>query len=227
MPEFTVLFAAVLLAAEPQVFHAQGEMAGEVTPTSVSLQSRLTSVQKLTDGDVPGITGVASFEMSEHDHFRSSRRTDWLKADVERDFIIKVKVDGLKPATRYYYRLVYGGDQDAVQTGETCSFRTLQGNDGTDEASFVVVTGMNYMSFHYGKVKNRNRTGVGAYQGDDKQLGFPALATIVKMKPDFFVGTGDNVYYDSHDDREATELKDLRRKWHEQLIKQHSFCKFE
>ena len=77
---------------------------------------------------------------------------------------------------------------------------------------------MNYMSFHYGKVKNGKRTGVGAYRGDDKQLGFPALATIAKMKPDFFVGTGDNVYYDSHDDREATKLKDLRRKWHEQFV---------
>ncbi|MBM79017.1 MAG: alkaline phosphatase [Planctomycetaceae bacterium] len=193
-------------------------MAGEVTPTSVILQSRLTSARKLTDGDVPGVAGAARFELSEDDKFRSSRKTDWLKADAKNDFIVKVKVGDLKPATRYYYRLIYGADQDAVQTGETCSFRTLQGSGGTDEASFVVVTGMNYMSFHYGKVKSGKRTGVGAYQGDDKQLGFPALVTIAKMKPDFFVGTGDNVYYDSHDDREATELKDLRRKWHEQFV---------
>jgi len=217
MPELIIL-ASVLLAVEPEVFHAQGEMAGEVTPTSVILQSRLTSSQKLTDGDVPGIAGVARFELSEHDDFRSLRRTDWLKADAENDFIIKVKVDGLSPATRYSYRLIYGADQETVQTGARCSFRTLQRSDGTDEASFVVVTGMNYMSFHYGKLKNGKRTGVGAYQGDDKQLGFPALATIAKMKPDFFVGTGDNVYYDSHDDREAIELKDLRRKWHEQFV---------
>ncbi len=217
MSEFT-LIAALLLAAEPQIFHAQGEMAGEVTPTSVILQSRLTPAEKLTDGDVPGIAGLARFELSEHDDFRSSRSTDWLNAESENDFIIKIKVDGLKPATRYYYRLIYGEDRDVAQTGEPCSFRTLQGRDGTDEASFVVVTGMNYMSFHYGKVKNGKRTGVGAYRGDDKQLGFPALATIAKMKPDFFVGTGDNVYYDSHDDREATKLKDLRRKWHEQFV---------
>ncbi|MCP4170704.1 MAG: hypothetical protein GY758_08035 [Fuerstiella sp.] len=217
MPEI-ILIASMLLAAEPQVFHAHGEMAGEVTPTSVILQSRLTATQKLTDGDVPGTVGAACFELSEHDDFRQSRTTGWLKADAENDFIIKVRVDDLTSATRYYYRLIYGADQNAVQTGETCSFRTLQGSDGTDEVSFVVVTGMNYMSFHYGKVKNGKRTGVGAYQRDDKQLGFPALATIAKMKPDFFVGTGDNVYYDSHDDQEATELKDLRRKWHEQFV---------
>ncbi len=218
MSGFSLLFSALLLAAVPQVFHAQGEMAGEVTQTSVILQSRLTSVAKLTDGDVPGMAGVARFELSERDDFRSARMTDWLKAEPENDFIVKVKVDGLNPATRYYYRLIFGADRDSVQTGETCSFRTLQGRESTDEVSFVVVTGMNYMSFHYGKVKKGKRTGVGAYRGENKHLGFPALATMLKKKPDFFVGTGDNVYYDSHDDREATELKDLRRKWHEQFV---------
>ena len=218
MSGFSLLLSATLLVTDPQVFHAQGEMAGEVTQTSVVLQSRLTSVSRLTDGDVSGMAGVARFELSERDDFRSARMTDWLKAEPESDFMIKVNVGGLKPATRYYYRLIYGQNQDSVQAGETCSFRTLQGRDGTDEVSFVVVTGMNYMSFYYGKVRNRKRTGVGAYRGEDKHLGFPALATMLKMKPDFFVGTGDNVYYDSHDDREATELEGLRRKWHEQFV---------
>ena len=34
------------------------------------------------------------------------------------------------------------------------------------------------------------------YSGPDKHLGYPALVSILKVKPDFFVGTGDNVYYD-------------------------------
>lgn len=218
MSGFSVLFSAVLLATQPQPYHAQGELAGEVTETSVILQSRLTSTPRLVDGDVPGIAGVARFEVSEQDDFRSSRLTDWLTAEAEYDYIVKTKVTGLKPATRYYYRLVFGPDQDAVETGPTCSFKTLQGENGTDAVSFVVVTGMNYMSFHYGKVKNGKRTGVGAYQGDDKQLGYPALATMAKMEPDFFVGTGDNVYYDSHDDWEATDTEGMRRKWHEQFV---------
>jgi len=218
MIEFSFLLSAILFAFESPVFHAQGEMAGEVAPTSVILQSRLTSVARLTDGDVSGRAGVARFELSERDDFLSVRTTNWLTAESANDFIVKVKVDGLKPATRYYFRLIYGADRDSVQKGKTCSFRTLQGRDGTDEVSFVVVTGMNYRSFHDGKVKNGKRTGVGAYRGEDKHLGFPALATMVKMKPDFFVGTGDNVYYDSHDDQEATELKGLRRKWHEQFV---------
>jgi len=52
---FSFLLSAMLITADPQVFHAQGEMAGEVSPTSVILQSRLTSVAKLTDGDLAGV----------------------------------------------------------------------------------------------------------------------------------------------------------------------------
>ena len=40
MSGFSLLLSATLLVTDPQVFHAQGEMAGEVTQTSVVLQSR-------------------------------------------------------------------------------------------------------------------------------------------------------------------------------------------
>ena len=56
-----------------------------------------------------------------------------------------------------------------------------------------------------------------SYRGEDKLRGFPALETIRKMKPTFFVGTGDNIYYDSHDEREATTLTQMRKKWHQQF----------
>ena len=39
-------------------------MAGEVTETSVILQSRLTRSTELVDGDLPGSPGVARFELS-------------------------------------------------------------------------------------------------------------------------------------------------------------------
>jgi alkaline phosphatase D len=213
----SLLALAVSAAAQPRVFHAQGEMTGEVTKTSAILQSRLTASAGLVDGDAPGIAGVARFEISEREDFQTSRMTDWLHARAETDFIVKTKVAGLKPGARIYYRLIFGANEDAVQTGETCAFSALQGKHGDDDVSFVVVTGMNYMSFHYGLSRNGKRTGVRAYRGPDKQLGFPALATLLKMKPDFFVGTGDNVYYDSGDSMHADTIKGMRRKWHEQF----------
>ena len=205
---------------DPTIFHALGEMAGEVGMDSVILQSRLTASERLVDGDVPGVVGVARFEIADRENFEGARFTDWLEAVPEKDFIVKAKVGGLQSGQRYFYRLIYGPDREHTKTGEVCSLRTLQGKDKAAEVSFVVVTGMNYMSFHYGKLQQGMRTGVGAYQGNDKHLGYPALATMAEMKPDFFVGTGDNVYYDSHDDREATDARGMRRKWHEQFVRQ-------
>ena len=124
-----------------------------------------------------------------------AKRTPWLKAQAANDFIVKIKVTDLKPATRYFYRAVYGPNKSNAKGGPVGSFSTLQGATGDKEVSFVVVTGMNYMSFHYGKLGGkdpktnfRTRNLATSYQGKDKALGFPALETIRKLKPTFFVG---------------------------------------
>ena len=47
-----------------QIDHLLGEMAGELTSRSVILQSRLTAPRLNTDGDVPGVDGVARFQIA-------------------------------------------------------------------------------------------------------------------------------------------------------------------
>ena len=189
----------------PEMTNGQGEMAGEVTTTSVVLQSRLTVGSELVEGDVPGTEGMAHFELSTTSGFADSFESDWMTATPDYDFIVKTKIDGLNPGTRYYYRLVYGPNQDLVRAGPTRTFETLDGADVASDASFVVVTGMRYGGFQ------------NAYDGPDKALGYPALATILDMRPDFFVGTGDNVYYDSGGPPARTPAE-LRQKWHEQFV---------
>ncbi|MBC8443385.1 alkaline phosphatase D family protein, partial [PVC group bacterium] len=189
--------------------HGQGEMTGEVTETSAILQSRLTWGDKLIGGDLPGCPGAACFELGTDRAHQGAIRTEWLPALPEHDFIVKARVAGLKPATRYYYRLLYGVSKNDVKKGRTCTFKTLPGAAGEQHASFVVVTGMNYSEFHFG---------ARAYKGEDKHLGYPALASILKLKPDFFVGTGDNVYYDQPSRGAAKTQAEIRAKWHEQFI---------
>jgi alkaline phosphatase D len=64
---------------------------------------------------------------------------------------------------------------------------------------------MNYFTFHH-------------YEGPaDKDLGYPALETILGMNPDFFVGTGDNVYYDAYPIPYRAQ-SELRSGWHQQLV---------
>lgn len=200
------------------VHHAQGEMAGEVTDTSVILQSRLTAAVELVDGDFRGSPGVGRFEISTDETFVDPRETEWINASAGYDYIVKTKVEGLAPGTRYFYRLRYGKDVGSTSVGRTCSFRTHDGAEMSSPVSFVVVTGMNYAFFHYGK----DGRGEKMYTGPDKDLGYPALETILNMKPNFFVGTGDNVYYDHPMATRARTPAELRRKWHEQFVQPRS-----
>ena len=101
-----VLTAGTVSAAD--IHNGQGEMAGEVTATSVILQSRLTRSAVLIEGDLPGSPGVARFELSAAEDFADPRVTEWMAALPRNDFIVKTRISGLTPATRYYYRLRYG-----------------------------------------------------------------------------------------------------------------------
>ncbi|MCH7857783.1 MAG: alkaline phosphatase D family protein [Gemmatimonadetes bacterium] len=190
----------------PDITNGQGEIAGEVTMTSVILHSRLTVGSELVEGDLPGAEGAAHFELSTTSDFEDSFESDWMRATPGNDHIVKTQIDGLNSGTRYYYRLIYGPDRDLVRTGPTRTFETLDGAEVASEVSFVVVTGMRYNAFQ------------NAYDGPDKALGYPALATILDMRPDFFVATGDNVYYDVPFQAAAKTPAELRKKWHEQFV---------
>ena len=76
----------------------------------------------------------------------------------------------------------------------------------------MIVTSMNYAQFF----DNTSR----GYAGPDKVLGYPALATMLAMKPEFFIATADNAYYDVPFAGRADTATTMRQKWHEQLGKQ-------
>lgn len=217
------------------VFLAQGIMSGEPTSASIILQSRLTGSDTLVDGDIPGKAGMGKFEISENENYEDAQFSELLIADSISDFILKYKFSGLKPATKYVYRLHFGNENEDQFVSQNGSFKTNPGKDQSSESSFVVVTGMNYYHFHYGKY---NRTK--AYSGKDKNLGYPALKSILDLKPDFFVGTGDNVYFDHPNEnnfrsnfdkgnephpggylgKEVISEAGMRRKYHEQFSQQ-------
>ena len=214
----TLIVAAAIFGAgshaAAQIAHLQGEMSGEVSSSSVILQSRLTATEKDSDGDVPGAPGWARFELADNPSFENSRHTEWLAAVAQYDFMIKAKVEDLEPATRYYYRLEFGETKQPGRQGPARTFKTHPAPETIASCRFVVVTGMNYHYFHYGGPGN----GRPAYSGPDKQLGYPALVSMLQRKPDFFVGTGDNVYYDSPRETSARTARQMRKKWHEQFV---------
>ncbi|MCK5702156.1 MAG: alkaline phosphatase D family protein [Cyclobacteriaceae bacterium] len=231
-----LLIAAIIISCKPirqEIFLGQGIMAGEATSTSVILQSRLTVSKILINGDLTGIQGVGRFEIDEDSSFSIPIYSDFIEALPENDFIIKKKIEGLKSGTRYFYLLRYGKDSNSLFKSEIGSFKTLPGPDSDTKTSFVIVTGMNYYHFHFGQYDSTR-----AYTGNDKDLGYPALQAIKDLSPDYFIGTGDNVYFD-HPNKETfdnainagnnpnpgryggVEVKNeegMRRKYHEQFV---------
>ena len=199
-------------SAFAEIHHAQGEMAGEVTATSVLLQTRLTAAPAMDEsGDVPGKEGVACFEWSESVDFAPLTRAKWSTATADHDFIIRSMISNLKPGTLYHYRIVFGETRESAQAGPVRSFKTLS---ESGPVSFCMGSCMNYHAFMHGKA---NGGGPVTATEEDKKLGYPSFAAMTALKPDFFIGTGDIVYYDHPPQTAAQTLPELRKKWHEQF----------
>lgn len=216
LPVFTFGLLALLSLALPsrgaEINFAQGLLAGEVSPTTAILQARLTASTGLVDGDVPGAPGVARFEIDTAESFASARRTPWLQATPEGDFIVKHKVDGLLPGTVYHFRIVAGAGTAQARPGPAGRFRTLPAETSPTAIKFVLLSCLNYSNFRDGAGKRP------AYAGPDRDLGYPALEPLRKLEPDFTIFAGDCVYYDHPRNKRAQTQSELRKKWHEQYV---------
>ena len=212
-----LLVCSASLPASAEIHTAQGLLAGEVTAGSVLLQTRLTAApgpELDAEGDVPGEEGVACFEYGTAADFAGAARTAWMRAEAGRDFIVRAAVSGLQPATLYHYRVLAGVTETEAAPGRAGSFRTLPGGSSDAPLSFVMGSCMNYHSFMSGK---SNGGGPVTATEEDRRLGYPAFAAMAELKPAFFIGTGDIVYYDHPAPTAAKTLPELRRKWHEQF----------
>ncbi len=232
----TLLIATVIVSCKPviqDIYLGQGIMAGEATSTSVILQSRLTVSDTLTNGDLTGKEGIARFEIDKDSTFNNPLYSYFTESRSENDFIIKRKVEGLEPGNKYFYRLQFGKDKNSLFESEVATFKTLPGPNSNTKLSLVVVTGMNYYKFHFGNYEEGT-----AYSEADKLRGYPALRAIHNLNPDYFIGTGDNVYFDhpnkANFDRavnagrnpnpgrykgmEVVDEEGMRRKYHEQFV---------
>jgi alkaline phosphatase D len=123
------------------------------------------------EGAVPGTSGQVRvlYKMPEESEWQ---KTQWQNVDVERDYTKQIRLDGLNPNTTYQIRAET--ESGNVVEGQ---FQTAPRASQEERVLFTVSTGQ-------------------AYHDQDMSEGFKIYAAMLKLKPRFFVHTGDIVYYD-------------------------------
>lgn len=200
----------VAVNPEPaEIFLAQGLMSGEVTHESVFLQTRFTAVPAITEGKVPGVAGVGRFEYSTDPRFGNSQFSEWQEVHENNDFILRAAITGLKPRTSYHFRAIYGTDRGEGKMSDVAEFRTSPSARQSASIHFVLTSCLNYAFFQdTSKPQHASK--------QDRELGYPALVSILQQRPDFLIINGDCVYYDHPYKTRARTQTEMRDKWHEQ-----------
>ena len=148
----------------------QGPMIGATTPDGFTVWSRAS-----------GAFGVVIEYASDRD-FSDARTTAAVQAGPEDDYVTRIRVSGLKPDTRYYYRVRTDGENDNRN-------RPLPFHVQTAPA------GLRPLRIAFGSCAR--------VQLDDRQPVFDAIAA---MEPDLFLWLGDNIYADSDAEVAFTDM---------------------
>ncbi len=202
-------FSQCKTISQPEEFFCN-LLAGEATQTSVVLQARLHSSDTLVNNDIKGLEGYIKFCITRDLESQFYMESNFFHATDSNDFIAKYEFAGLRPSQKYFYRISYGRDSINTTSSAWNSFKTLNSSNSDKSVSFVVVTGMNFEAFRNGNSKSN----ILKADNDVKKSGFPAFHSIAACKPDFWIGNGDNVYYDKPENSPAISLQDMRLRWH-------------
>lgn len=211
----------VTAKSEPQrgleaPYLANGVRTGEVSPTSAVIWCRLTENGKPNPEylpipgwtkeqiryipvsawpwESPGVHGWArvSWGTSSSPPFTTS----WLKAEPTNDFCVQFTLDNLEPGTKYYYRVQTAGPTlQPRRWGKPQSFCTAPAPDQVVDVLFTCRTGQRFD------------------RREDKADGLFIYPAMQALQPNFYVGLGDEIYYDGGDFIAKTR-DEARYKWH-------------
>jgi alkaline phosphatase D len=225
--EFTAATSAVDQRARRGAtpYQAMGIRIGEVTADSAQIWTRLTrAAEANADGvrflgantkavsaeaqfpegkvladmerSVPGEVGEIKLSYWPVDEPGEPTQTLWMPVDPGADFTYQFTIDGLRPGTKYALRTesrALGGE--TVTSTVEGGFRTAPPASAASTVKFFVV-------------------GCQAYASRDAGSdGHQVYRAMLEQDPDFFVHTGDAVYYDVSFPY-ATSLELMRHKWH-------------
>ncbi len=139
-------------------------------------------------GATPGKDGMARLSYRETGQEKWTQ-TEWIPVDPEKSFTHQFGLSGLSAGTKYEILVEASPTGKKVSASIEGKFGTATAPDVPSDVNFIVTTGT-------------------SYQDIDSDMGYKFYMSSLKLDPDFFVHTGDIVYYDG-----AAKTIDLAR-WH-------------
>ncbi|MCC5937180.1 MAG: alkaline phosphatase D family protein [Lunatimonas sp.] len=118
----------------------------------------------------------------------------WVQVFQRDDFTARIPLEGLKPSTSYRVELIGKPSVDGPTTVEQATFSTSPSPDTAVPVLLTTSTCQYFWSF------------------DEPSRGFRTYDSMRTLKPDFFIQTGDYVYYDKPGPL-AKDLEKARHKW--------------
>ena len=164
--------------------------------------TRLNGIKYTTKGGVddiryaaPGVRGEVRILYSSEIKAakQSMKNTSWQAVDAKADFTRQFKLTGLQSNTRYDVIVETRGVDGVMGQKLSGQFKTAPAKGQAERVVFTVSTGQ-------------------TFRHQDSPDGFEIYPSMLKLKPNFFVHTGDIVYYDG-----LARSKDLAH-WHWQRM---------
>jgi len=208
------IFASFMAHAD-SLHMANGIKIGEVSSSSAIVWMRLTQQSarnvgglewsedsKVPEGKVlgdmvqavPGAEGEVRVIWSLDGE--EAGRSDWLAVSAEKDFTRQLQLSGLEAAKSYSLEVASRASDGTAGPVIEGSFRTAAAADQAAPVHFTVVSCQEFS------------------RRDDKDNGHKIYPEMLKLDPDFFVHTGDIVYYDYKNTVPKAMSQELARyKW--------------
>ncbi len=128
------------------------------------------------EGAVPGAKGIVRI-LYKPEGDTEFKVTPWHKVDPNADFTHQFRLADLQSGTQYVIEVEYGANKYLGRRTLSGTFRTAPAPDTVAPVTFTVITGQRYPD-------------------RDSDNGFKIYGQMLKLDPDFFVHTGDILYYD-------------------------------
>ncbi len=132
----------------PDIKHALGEMSGEITETSVILQSRLTASDTLITGDLPGSPGYACFELSTAEDFKKMGSILKIAPPLRKEEDREELWGGLKDGSINFICTDHAAGKYPEEKSESNIWKNYAGIPGTQ----LAVPTMFHYGYHQGRL---------------------------------------------------------------------------